>query len=64
MLSGRGKTVLRAAKIFTLPRHSPLFDNAPFAECGMPELDGRASLWAQDAEGALAMKAEAVMHSA
>ena len=43
---------------------SPLFDNAPFAVCGMPEPDGRASLWAQNAEGALAMKAEAVMHSA
>jgi len=43
---------------------SPLFDNAPFAVCGMPEPDSRASLWAQDAEGALAMKAEAVMHSA
>ena len=45
-------------------RISPLFDNAPFAVCGMPEPDGRASLWAQNAEGALAMKAEAVMHSA
>src|SRR5262249_5265003 len=43
---------------------SPLFDNAPFAVCGMPEPDGRASLWAQNAEGALAMKADAVMHSA
>jgi 3-methylfumaryl-CoA hydratase len=43
---------------------SPLFDNAPFAVCGMPEPDGRASLRAQNAEGALAMKAEAVMHSA
>jgi 3-methylfumaryl-CoA hydratase len=43
---------------------SPLFDNAPFAVCGMPEPDGRASLWAQNADGALAMKAEAVMHSA
>jgi hypothetical protein len=30
----------------------------------MPEPDGRASLWAQNADGALAMKAEAVMHSA
>jgi 3-methylfumaryl-CoA hydratase len=43
---------------------SPLFDNAPFAVCGMLEPDGRASLWAQNADGALAMKAEAVMHSA
>ena len=43
---------------------SPLFDNAPFAVCGMPEPDGRASLWAENADGALAMKAEAVMHSA
>ena len=53
-----------AAKIFTLPRHESAVDNAPFAVCGMPEPDGRASLWAQNAEGALAMKAEAVMHSA
>jgi 3-methylfumaryl-CoA hydratase len=43
---------------------SPLFDNAPFAVCGTPEPGGKASLWAQNAEGALAMKAEAVMHSA
>ena len=43
---------------------SPLFYTAPFAVCGMPEPDGRASLWAQNADGALAMKAEAVMHSA
>jgi 3-methylfumaryl-CoA hydratase len=43
---------------------SPLFDNAPFAVCGTPEPDGKASLWAQNAEGVLAMKAEAVVHSA
>jgi 3-methylfumaryl-CoA hydratase len=43
---------------------SPLFDNAPFAVCGTLEPGGKASLWAQNAEGVLAMKAEAVMHSA
>jgi 3-methylfumaryl-CoA hydratase len=43
---------------------SPLFDNAPFAVCGKPDADGRASLWAQSAEGHLAMKAEALMQSA
>ena len=42
---------------------SPLFDNAPFAVCGMPEPNGRANLWAQTAEGHLAMTAEAVMDS-
>ena len=42
---------------------SPLFDNAPFSVYGTPEPDGRASLWAQSAEGVLAMRAEAVMQS-
>jgi 3-methylfumaryl-CoA hydratase len=42
---------------------SPLFDIAPFSLCGAPEPDGRASLWAQSAEGHLAMKAEAIMQS-
>lgn len=38
----------------------PLFDTAPFAVCGVPEGDGRAAkVWAQDAEGFLAMEAEA-----
>jgi 3-methylfumaryl-CoA hydratase len=38
----------------------PLFDTAPFAVCGAPVTDGAgASVWAQDAEGLLAMEAEA-----
>ena len=38
----------------------PLFDTAPFAVCGAPSDGGdRASVWAQDAEGFLAMQAEA-----
>ncbi|MGH7212136.1 MAG: acyl-CoA dehydrogenase, partial [Acetobacteraceae bacterium] len=38
----------------------PLFDTAPFAVCGAPAADGTgASVWAQDAEGLLAMEAEA-----
>jgi 3-methylfumaryl-CoA hydratase len=39
----------------------PLFDTAPFAVCGAPAAEGgTASVWAQDAEGLLAMEAEAV----
>jgi 3-methylfumaryl-CoA hydratase len=42
---------------------SPLFDTAPFLLCGTQEPDGRASLWAQSAEGNLAMRAEVVSKS-
>jgi 3-methylfumaryl-CoA hydratase len=51
-------------KSFRFRAVGPLFDNAPFSVCGMPEPNGRANLWAQTAEGHLAMKAEAVMESA
>ncbi len=37
----------------------PLFDIAPFAVCGRPEADGRVTLWARDATGALAMEGSA-----
>jgi 3-methylfumaryl-CoA hydratase len=38
----------------------PLFDTTSFAVCGVPEGDGRAAkVWAQDAEGFLAMEADA-----
>jgi 3-methylfumaryl-CoA hydratase len=38
----------------------PLFDTARFAVCGVPEGDGKAAkVWAQDAEGLLAMEADA-----
>ena len=38
----------------------PLFDVADFAVCGAPSADGgRAKLWARDADGFLAMEAEA-----
>jgi 3-methylfumaryl-CoA hydratase len=50
-------------KSFRFRAVSPLFDNAPFSVCGTPEPDGRASLWAQNAEGDLAMKAEAILRS-
>ena len=40
---------------------SPLFDVAPFAVCGRREPDGSARLWAQDAEGNLAMEASATV---
>jgi hypothetical protein len=39
-------------------------DVAPFSLCGTPEPNGAANLWAQNAEGHLAMKAEAIMQSA
>mgnify|MGYP001595573381 CR=1 FL=1 len=39
---------------------SPLFDTAPFHVCGQPSADGRsAELWAEAAQGALAMTAKA-----
>ena len=52
-----------ALKSFRFRAVTPLFDNAPFSVCGMPEPNGRANLWAQTAEGHLAMTAEAVMDS-
>ena len=43
----------------------PLFDVADFAVCGAPSADGsRASLWARDADGFLAMEAEAELGGA
>jgi 3-methylfumaryl-CoA hydratase len=53
-----------ALKSFRFRAVGRLFDIAPFSLCGTPEPDGGASLWAQNAEGHLAMKAEAVMQSA
>jgi 3-methylfumaryl-CoA hydratase len=41
----------------------PLFDTAPFALCGLP-IGNRISLWAEDADGALAMEAEAEIEPA
>ncbi len=37
----------------------PVFDVAGFAVCGTPGNDGTASLWVEDADGALCMEAEA-----
>ena len=38
----------------------PLFDNAPFTTCGLPDESARsAKLWTRDAEGALTMQATA-----
>jgi 3-methylfumaryl-CoA hydratase len=53
-----------ALKSFRFRAVNPLFDTAPFSLCGTPEAHGKASLWAQSADGDLAMKAEAVMQSA
>ena len=53
----------RAPTRFHFRAVSPLFDVAPFAVFGAPSADGASvKLWAQDADGALAMEAE--MHFA
>lgn len=50
----------RALRSFRFRAVSPLFDIAPFAVCGAPSADGAsARLWAQNAQGGLAMEAEA-----
>ncbi len=48
-------------KNFKFRAVSPLFDIAPFAVCGRPAQDGSVVLWAQNADGGLAMEAEAVV---
>jgi 3-methylfumaryl-CoA hydratase len=40
---------------------SPLFDTAPFSVHGAPDDQGNVALWARNAEGNLAMEAEAVL---
>jgi 3-methylfumaryl-CoA hydratase len=54
----RPKALLRRFEFRAL---APLFDIAPFDVCGRPEDDGRVSLWAQGADGALAMRATATV---
>jgi 3-methylfumaryl-CoA hydratase len=45
---------------FSFRSGKPLYDTAPFTLCGAPAADGAsARLWAADAEGAIAMTAEA-----
>ena len=46
---------------FSFRAVAPLFDTAPFAVCGRRETDGTARLWAQDADGNLAMEASATV---
>lgn len=48
----------RPMRAFKFRAVSPLFDIAPFAVCGSPSADG-AQLWAQNAQGGLAMEADA-----
>ena len=53
---GIGETLSR----FEFRARRPLFDIAPFDVCGLPDVTGKAiSLWAQDADGGLAMQATA-----
>jgi 3-methylfumaryl-CoA hydratase len=55
----RPEAVLRS---FEFRAVAPLFDVAPFDVCGCPEDDGvRVSLWAQGADGGLAMRATATL---
>jgi 3-methylfumaryl-CoA hydratase len=45
---------------FSFKALRPLFDNAPFAVCGLPDAASRtARLWTRDAEGAITMDAAA-----
>ena len=46
---------------FSFRAISPLFDTAPFAVCGKREPGGTVRLWAQDADGHLAMEASATV---
>lgn len=47
---------------FTFRAVRPLFDIAPFTVCGRPQSDGTiVNLWAQDADGRLAMDAQAAL---
>jgi 3-methylfumaryl-CoA hydratase len=46
---------------FSFRAAAPLFDTAPFAVCGRREPDGAVRLWAQDADGHLAMEASATV---
>jgi 3-methylfumaryl-CoA hydratase len=48
-------------KKFSFRAVSPLFDIAPFAVCGRPGENGSVNLWAQNADGAVAMEARAVI---
>ena len=55
---GIGETLSR----FEFRARRPLFDIAPFDVCGLPDATGKTvSLWAQDADGALAMQATAAL---
>jgi 3-methylfumaryl-CoA hydratase len=55
----RPDAVLRS---FEFRAMAPLFDVAPFDVCGRPEDDGiRVALWAQGADGGLAMRATATL---
>ena len=46
---------------FSFRALQPLFDTAPFEVCGRVGESANASLWARDAEGCLAMQADAVL---
>jgi 3-methylfumaryl-CoA hydratase len=47
---------------FSFRAITPLFDTSPFFVCGLPGSDGRTvTLWARDAEGALAVEAVATV---
>jgi 3-methylfumaryl-CoA hydratase len=55
--NGVGETLRR----FEFRARRPLFDTAPFDVCGRPAADGTVALWAQGADGALAMQATATL---
>jgi 3-methylfumaryl-CoA hydratase len=55
--NGLGETLSR----FEFRARRPLFDTAPFDVCGRPAGEGEVALWAQSAEGALAVEATAIL---
>ncbi len=57
----RDRTAPAQLVTFSFRAVSPLFDVAPFAVCGKRAADGSVRLWAQDADGQLAMEASATL---
>ena len=57
----RDRVAPAALATFSFRAVSPLFDVAPFAVCGKREAGGGVRLWAQSADGQLAMEASATV---
>jgi 3-methylfumaryl-CoA hydratase len=55
-----GENVRRPMTEFRFRALSPIVDTGPFHACGTPQDDGSAALWAETADGQLALEASAV----